>query len=56
VAIGVSKRIGMNPEAMSNATHNAIEPTALQVCRPVATGGGETTVSVGVIIFRLVFS
>jgi hypothetical protein len=46
----------MNSEAMGNATHNAIELTALQVCRPVATGGSETAVLIGVIIFLLVFS
>ncbi|GFO64008.1 hypothetical protein GMPD_19270 [Geomonas paludis] len=32
-AIGVSRLTGMNSEAISIATHNAIEPTALHVCR-----------------------
>jgi hypothetical protein len=30
--MGVSRLTGMNSEAISSATHNAMEPTALQVC------------------------
>ena len=44
-AIGVSRLTGMNSEAMSIATHSAIEPTALQVCRPTAAGVCEEVVS-----------
>jgi hypothetical protein len=33
VAIGVSRLTGMNSEAISIATHKAIEPTALHACR-----------------------
>ncbi|MNY31237.1 hypothetical protein D3C86_1653930 [compost metagenome] len=41
-AIGVNRLTGMNSEAISIATHIAIEPTALQVCVPErACGDGE---------------
>jgi hypothetical protein len=37
-AIGVNKLTGMNSEAINIATHSAIEPTALQICRSEMSG------------------
>ncbi|MNN80121.1 hypothetical protein D3C81_1968220 [compost metagenome] len=38
-AMGVSRLTGMNSEAINRATHRAMEPTALPICRRV---GGDS--------------
>ena len=52
-AMGVSRLTGMNSEAMSSATHKAMEPTALHLWREENSRCGEGDVMSRFRVFLL---